>query len=498
MTSENSDIELNPAIVSRPTYRQNLPAIAPSLLKLCDVLIITNVGFLVYFLYVNPHNFNIDARYISAIALAAIVYMTLFESRAAIERRSALRSERWRICNTSIGRALWALLFTACLLLLLGFGLKVTAQYSRIWAGVWLFSTGICLIACRFFAEPWLVRLARNGVFARRTVIYGDDENSRALASHLERTKNFGVAVLGFIDDQKVPQKERRSNLNQSNKLLGDVSTLLHMIQSNDVDQVIVPFSGTVDENSREFISKLALTPVRVLLAPPMPDPMIFNRRVELIADVPMLELFNRPISGWSFVQKELEDRILACILLIFLAPLMALIAIGIKCDSPGPIFFRQVRYGYNKQKIMIWKFRTMYTHMVDTEGHIQTMRNDPRVTRFGRFLRRSSLDEIPQLLNVLDGTMSLVGPRPHALGTRVAGKSFEEVIEHYIARHKVKPGITGWAQINGYRGETDTLDKAKKRIEYDLYYIDNWSLWFDFYILLRTILVLFWDDAAY
>ena len=193
-----------------------------------------------------------------------------------------------------------------------------------------------------------------------------------------------------------------------------------------------------------------------------------------------LLQVFSRPLADWRLVMKDIEDRGLALLLLILFGPLLLLISVLIKLDSRGPVFFRQARYGFNHQLINVLKFRTMYTHLEDRAAAQLATRNDPRVTRIGRFLRRSSLDELPQLINVLRGDMSIVGPRPHALSARAADRLYEEVVEEYAARHRVKPGITGWAQVNGWRGETDTYDKIKKRVEYDLYYIENWSLVLD------------------
>ena len=176
----------------------------------------------------------------------------------------------------------------------------------------------------------------------------------------------------------------------------------------------------------------------------------------------------------------------------------MLLIAAAIKLDSKGPVLFKQKRYGFNNNLIEVWKFRSMRDETTNQNWEVQTIKNDPRVTRVGEFLRRSSLDELPQLFNVLFGDMSIVGPRPHAVATKAEGQPFEEVIDHYAARHKVKPGMTGWAQVNGWRGETDTVEKIRKRVEHDLYYIDNWSIWFDSAIIFRTIALLFDDKNAY
>ena len=216
------------------------------------------------------------------------------------------------------------------------------------------------------------------------------------------------------------------------------------------------------------------------------------------LGGVPLLDAFARPLSGWGGIVKEVFDRICAAILVVLLAPVFAAVAIMVRLDSPGPVLFRQPRYGFNNQMIEVLKFRSMYHGDTDRFAERLVTRNDARVTRVGRFIRRTSLDELPQLFNVLKGELSLVGPRPHALQARAADTLYEEVVEGYLARHRVKPGVTGWAQINGWRGETDTAQKVERRVEHDLYYIESWSLWLDIKILIRTPLALIVGDNAY
>jgi exopolysaccharide biosynthesis polyprenyl glycosylphosphotransferase len=210
------------------------------------------------------------------------------------------------------------------------------------------------------------------------------------------------------------------------------------------------------------------------------------------------LHLFDRPISGWSQLTKTAEDRVLATLFLILLLPLFLVLPLVIKLTSPGPVLFKQKRYGFNNQLIEVWKFRTMYHHLEDAECDEQTTKDDDRVTSVGRFLRRTSLDELPQLFNVLKGDMSLVGPRPHAAATKAGGRLFFDVVDRYAARHRVKPGITGWAQVNGWRGETRTVEEIEKRVECDIFYIDNWSIWLDIRIIAKTVVVVFRDAKAY
>jgi putative colanic acid biosynthesis UDP-glucose lipid carrier transferase len=230
-------------------------------------------------------------------------------------------------------------------------------------------------------------------------------------------------------------------------------------------------------------VTQLSVLPTDIRLCPDMAAFQMRPLGIVSYDGVPVLELVRKPLGDWAPFIKAFEDRFFAGLALLLLAPVMICIALAIKLDSRGPVFFRQRRHGFNHQVITVLKFRTMY---VTQDGPVvpQASKNDPRVTRVGKWLRRSSLDELPQLLNVLNGEMSLVGPRPHALAHN---EQYSALLETYANRHRMKPGITGWAQINGYRGETDTPDKMRKRVECDLYYIENWSLWFDLKILLLT-----------
>jgi exopolysaccharide biosynthesis polyprenyl glycosylphosphotransferase len=213
---------------------------------------------------------------------------------------------------------------------------------------------------------------------------------------------------------------------------------------------------------------------------------------------VPFIDLADKPIKGWAFVQKWLFDKAVAIAALTVLAPVMVLVALAIKLESKGPVLFRQKRYGLNNELVEVLKFRSMFTDRCDSNAVQLVTKSDPRVTRVGRFIRKTSLDELPQLINVLYGTLSVVGPRPHALQAKAGNELYPDVVDGYFARHKVKPGVTGWAQINGWRGETDTAEKILKRVEHDLYYIENWSVFLDLYIVLRTPLALLKSENAY
>jgi Undecaprenyl-phosphate glucose phosphotransferase len=275
----------------------------------------------------------------------------------------------------------------------------------------------------------------------------------------------------------------------------GTIDDLVHYVRTHPVDEVIVAIPWHDAADIQAIVKRLKVLPINVKLCPDYVGWTLPVRRFLPLAGIPMLAVLERPLSGWNFVLKALEDRVLAAILIVLFAPVLLLIAMAIKLDSPGPVFFRQKRYGFNNNPITVYKFRTMHVGADSDLTVQQARRNDPRVTRVGAILRRTSLDELPQLLNVLNGEMSLVGPRPHAV---VHNEQYAKIIDDYLSRHRVKPGITGWAQVNGLRGETDTPEKMARRVQFDLYYIDNWSLLFDIKILLLTPFLGFVNKNAY
>jgi exopolysaccharide biosynthesis polyprenyl glycosylphosphotransferase len=247
------------------------------------------------------------------------------------------------------------------------------------------------------------------------------------------------------------------------------------------------------------MLKKLWVLPVDIRLSAHSNKLRFRPRSYSYLGNVPVLDVFDRPIADWDVVMKWLFDKIVGGLLLLGAAPLMMLVAFAVKLDSRGPFFFKQKRYGFNNELIEVYKFRSMYTEQTDVTASKLVTKDDPRVTRVGRFIRKTSLDELPQLLNVvIKGNLSLVGPRPHAVHAKAADRLYDDAVDGYFARHRVKPGITGWAQINGWRGETDTEEKIQRRVEHDLYYIENWSVLFDLYILARTPSALAKTDNAY
>lgn len=292
------------------------------------------------------------------------------------------------------------------------------------------------------------------------------------------------MRLAGFFDDRMTGmEKLDVYPVLGTYSVLGAVENLPNYSRDHKVDEVIVAIPWSESEKLLEVLKKLRTLSASIYLCPEIIDVPIPIHKLDQIAGWPMLAIQERPLSGWDLLTKTGEDCVLGSLLLLLAAPLMAVIAIAIKLNGPGPVFFRQQRYGFNNNPISIYKFRTM-CHTKESkvaaraEGEVpQATRDDPRVTRIGNFLRRTTLDELPQLINVLRRQMSLVGPRPHAV---VNNEQYAMIIDDYFGRHRMKPGITGWAQVNEFRGETDTTEKMQGRVQYDLYYVDNWSLFFD------------------
>ena len=375
---------------------------------------------------------------------------------------------------------------TTLFLITLGFMLQVSEQFSRGWAFTWFTTGGIMLLGTRAAMTLWIRRLKRQGVFNSRAAIYGASAQGQKLANYIRGNNKLTISLVGFFDDRR---DGRVPLLVDDLPVFGTSDDLVAMIRDGLIDQVIVALPWSAETRIQQIVSKVAMTPVRIRLAPDMANFAFGHRPLVLLGDLPVLTLFERPISGTDAMFKRAEDMVLTLGILFFIWPLMALAAIAVKLDSPGPIFFRQPREGFNNRPFNVLKFRSMTHNLCEVDEIRQATKDDQRITRVGKIMRATSIDELPQLFNVIAGDMSLVGPRPHAPSTRAGGRLFHEVIQTYAARHKVKPGITGWAQVCGWRGETDTEEKLVKRLEHDLYYIENWSISFDLYILVRTIL---------
>lgn len=352
------------------------------------------------------------------------------------------------------------------------------------WAAAW-FSGALALMGlCRFVLWRRMLHWHRVGRLGEVVAVVG----AGAVAQRLLRDFAAGHAslrVVGVYDDEASHLPAHC----MGHPIRGTVDDLVNDARRLHIDTVIVALPLSADRQLVETLNRLCLVPVHVRLCPDAFGLRLGTVQASHIAGHTFLNVIDRPLSDWRLIAKEVEDRLLGAAILAMISPLLLAIALLIKLDSPGPALFRQKRYGFNNGLIEVLKFRTMYADQTDANAEQLTRRNDPRITRLGAFLRRTSLDELPQFLNVVRGEMSIVGPRPHALSAKAGALLYQDAVKYYDARHRVKPGITGWAQVNGWRGETDTVEQIRKRVEHDLYYIEHWSILLDLKIIARTIL---------
>jgi putative colanic acid biosynthesis UDP-glucose lipid carrier transferase len=415
-----------------------------------------------------------SARYVNLAVIAFVVSLQVFGEMplAGGAQRAELAGPLERLLLQ------WAAV--AAILLLLGFVTKLSGIYSRKLLLSWLVLTPLALMAARALACRLLPRVIAAGT-RRRRVIVGASRVGDALAERIGGDPCLGD-VAGFFDDRHEPRIGRHSLA-----VLGGIEDVVPYVKRHHVDAVYIALPITSDERIRRMVQALRDTTASVYF---VPDTLPFDTiqgRVAQVGGIPLIAVLETPFYGLNAVLKRCTDLIVASLALALLWPLMLLIAAGVKLDSPGPVLFRQRRYGLDGEEFRVFKFRTMT--VCEDGAHIaQAKPSDARVTPLGALLRKTSLDELPQLLNVLEGSMSVVGPRPHAVAHN---EQYRRLIQGYMLRHKVKPGITGWAQVNGLRGETASVERMRLRIEHDLDYLRHWSLALDMRILVRTPFVL-------
>ena len=334
-----------------------------------------------------------------------------------------------------------------------------------------------------------LASIRRHGIDARRVVVVGATEAARKIIAAARSHPGMGLTVVGYIstpfDQQPLTDTP----------LLGDLQSFVAQVRTHAPDQIWVALPLRAEPVIQQLLEATADLPVAMRLVPDLFGYELINQGATTVAGVPVITLRGSRIDGHARLVKAVEDRVLAALILLLLSPLMLLIALAVKLSSPGPVLYRQKRHGLGGQEIEVWKFRSMHLHR-ESDGKVtQASADDARVTRVGRLLRRASLDELPQFINVLQGRMSVVGPRPHAVQHN---HEFSEKLHGYMQRHGVKPGITGLAQTQGFRGQTDTLEKMARRVECDIHYISHWSIWFDLKIILLTPQALLKRTNAY
>ena len=375
-------------------------------------------------------------------------------------------------------------------LLAAAFAVKLSSTISRAWIGAFAAGAVFLTLSARLVLWQIVQYLSRQGVFSRNMIIVGSMRHVAELLKRMMDVRADFLTVTALFVDQP------SENIIGGRVVMGDLDSIPSYVRASRVDDVVIALPWSAEERILALVEQLRELPVNVYLGSDFIGMRLdFSEPPGHFANAPIFSIVGHPMSGWAVAIKAAEDYILALVFLVIFAIPMAAIAILIRLDSPGPILFKQKRLGFNNKAFWIYKFRTMRVSGEPEPKTIQASRDDPRVTRLGRFLRRSSLDELPQLLNVLAGNMSLVGPRPHAIDHNA---EYSQKIRGYFARHRVKPGITGFAQVNGLRGETDTPAKMEDRVRHDVYYTENWSLSFDFNILIKTAIVLLTKKNAY
>ncbi len=399
----------------------------------------------------------------------------------------------WR--GSSIWRELRVLMFGWLLIILCLFALawatKSSEVYSRVIIGSWFVATPLALLLIRLLQRLFLRLLRKQGHNSRRVVIVGAGELGQQLLERIQQAEWMGVDVVGLFDDDARKQKKEVLGV----PVLGKTSDVYAFVEQEGIDQVYLALPMRSEKRMREVFDELQDTTASLYLIPDLFVFELLGARQQDIVGLPAFALCETPLTGPFGGIKRIEDIVLASVILFFIWPIMLGIAVAIRVTSKGPVIFKQHRYGLNGERIKVYKFRSMTVCDNDDTVIQQASRYDIRVTRLGLFLRKTSLDELPQFFNVLQGRMSVVGPRPHAVAHN---EQYRKLIKGYMWRHKMKPGITGWAQINGWRGETDTLDKMKKRVEFDLEYIRRWSVGFDLKIVFLTVFKGFIDKNAY
>jgi Undecaprenyl-phosphate glucose phosphotransferase len=466
------------------------PVVITGAVRVADFMLLNLAGIALYLGYVTGLS-GFHWEYIAAISGMSATAVICFQA-ADLYQVQVFRGQLRQMSRMLSSWAFVFLLFTGA-----SFFAKLGNDVSRFWLSAFFFVGLAGLMAERLFLRSLLRRWARQGRLDRRTVIVGSDHNGEQLVKALKDQDDSDIEILGVFDDRN---DARALETTAGTPKLGKVEDIVEFARRTRVDLVLFALPISAETRILEMLKKLWVLPVDIRLSAHTNKLRFRPRSYSYLGKVPTLNVFEAPISDWDLVVKWLFDHFVGAIILLLASPVMLLVALAVKLDSPGPVLFRQKRFGFNNERIDVFKFRSLYHHQADPLASKVVTKNDSRVTRVGRFIRRTSLDELPQLFNVVfKSNLSLVGPRPHAVQSKLQTQLFDEAVDGYFARHRVKPGITGWAQINGWRGEVDSEEKIQKRVEFDLYYIENWSALFDLYILLKTpIALLTKNEGAY
>ena len=470
------------AVTNQKVRRAYSPVVIAGVVRVVDFVLLSFVGIALYLGYMAPIA-GFYWEYVAAICGMTVATVICFQA-ADIYQVQVFRGQLRQMTRMISS---WAFVF----LLFIGasFFAKLGNEISRLWLSAFFFIGLGALVAERLFLRSMVRSWARQGRLDRRTIVVGSDKNGEHLIEALNAQDDSDLDILGVFDDRN---DSRALDTCAGSPKLGKVDDIVEFARRTRIDLVLFALPISAETRILEMLKKLWVLPVDIRLSAHTNKLRFRPRSYSYLGKVPTLDVFEAPITDWDLVMKWLFDHVVGAIILLLAMPVMALVALAIKLDSPGPVLFRQKRFGFNNERIDVFKFRSLYHHHADPTASKVVTKNDSRVTRVGRFIRKSSLDELPQLFNVVfKSNLSLVGPRPHAVQGKLQSQLFDEAVDGYFARHRVKPGITGWAQINGWRGEVDSEEKIQKRVEFDLYYIENWSVLFDLYILLKTPLAL-------
>lgn len=430
------------------------------------------------------YDVQFDERYLALLIIAGLMALMLFSGR--VQGTDVLPPRFWSISLSVISR--WGLLIG--ILLLMGYATKTSSAFSRKTLFTWFIVAPAVIVLIQLALDTLVSRLLLSAGNTRSVIIAGAGSLGHELAAKIQSSPFLGMKVEGFFDDRGTDRLAKDSSL----PLLGKLGQLPHYIREQGTDLIFVTLPMRNIQRVTDLLDQLHDTTASIYF---VPDVFVFDLiqcRTSDIDGLPIVALCETPFQGSRGLVKSISDYTIASLVLLLASPLMIAIAIAIKLTSPGSVIFKQRRYGLDGHEIIVYKFRTM-TVSEDSDHIKQATRGDERVTKVGAFLRKTSLDELPQFINVLQGRMSVVGPRPHAVAHN---EEYRLLIKGYMMRHKVNPGITGLAQVLGYRGETNTVDAMQKRVEYDLEYLRNWSLTLDLRIILRTVRVVVGDKAAF
>jgi putative colanic acid biosynthesis UDP-glucose lipid carrier transferase len=455
------------------------------LLRGLDMAAVVAAGLIAF--YYRFGNLDLPPRYVTALEIGALFTLAVFSFFKIYESMRA--KGFWQ----HIATLLQAIALVLILLAGLAFITKTGERFSRSWYVYWAILAIVFLLLFRCSLLAFLRLMRSHQWNERRVIIIGAGELGQRLVETLQPALWTGFRILAIFDATPEDKPTHICNLAVT-KIPHDLSQYLESA-TESIDELWIALPLSAENQVKEMLHVLRHHTVSIRFVLDIFGLGLFNHPITDLAGFPALNLNASPMVGLNRLFKAVEDRVLAAFILITISPLLMLIAISLKLTSKGPVLFKQLRHGWDGKVIKVYKFRTMVEHDEPAGEVIQAKPNDSRITKLGKFLRKTSLDELPQFFNVLQGRMSIVGPRPHAVAHN---ELYKNSIKKYMQRHKVKPGITGWAQVNGWRGETDTLNKMEKRVQYDLYYIEHWSIMFDLKIIGLTLLHGFVGENAY